>query len=233
MLLSKRQLISYTVSSFMFFCDFWLLYSVAEYFSFLTHGGDVSGDVMSLLSGISYFLGITTGKIFFSSIFTGVFFCLISYDQQDVYDDDIDDMEQRSVVFRSNRFVKNSVSSRSFYPRMSVIDHMEGHDFERFCAKVMRNNGFKNVSVTPGSRDQGLDIIAYKDDEKWGIQCKRHKNNIGNKAVQEAYTGKAIYDCDHVAVMTNSRFTDGGIQAAVKTGVLLWDRSKLIEMMGH
>lgn len=36
------------------------------------------------------------------------------------------------------------------------IDRMEGHDFEYFCADLLRKNGFSDVKVTPGSGDKAL-----------------------------------------------------------------------------
>lgn len=71
---------------------------------------------------------------------------------------------------------------------------MDGHTFEYFCAEVLSLNGFSDVEVTQGSRDQGVDIIAYKDDIKYGIQCKCYSSDIGNKAVQEVYAGKNFYN---------------------------------------
>ena len=52
--------------------------------------------------------------------------------------------------------------------------------------------GFVNVEVTQGSGDQGVDILAQKDDVKYAIQCKRHKNPLGNTPVQEVNAGKYI-----------------------------------------
>jgi len=52
-----------------------------------------------------------------------------------------------------------------------VFDDMEGHRFESFCAKVLMQNGFENVKVTSGSGDQGVDIIAYKDDINMGFSA--------------------------------------------------------------
>lgn len=45
---------------------------------------------------------------------------------------------------------------------MGKVDHMDGHRFEKYCATVLQKNGFINVSVTPGSGDQGVDVIAEK-----------------------------------------------------------------------
>ncbi|MFR6425674.1 MAG: restriction endonuclease [Oscillospiraceae bacterium] len=46
---------------------------------------------------------------------------------------------------------------------MGKVDHMDGHRFEKYCATVLQKNGFVNVSVTPGSGDQGVDVIAEKE----------------------------------------------------------------------
>lgn len=111
------------------------------------------------------------------------------------------------------------------------VDGMEGHEFERWCAELLKRNGFSDVEVTPGSNDQGVDIIAVKDQIRYAIQCKCYSSDLGNTPVQEVNTGKAIYKCQVGAVMTNSHFTAGAKQAAEATGTLLWDRDKLIEML--
>ena len=111
------------------------------------------------------------------------------------------------------------------------IDYMEGHDFEYWCAALLKDIGFQNVSITKGSGDQGVDIIAEKNGGKYAIQCKRYNKPLGNKPVQEVYAGKAIYNCDVAVVMTNSTFTDGAKEAATKTGVILWDRKQLENFM--
>ena len=111
------------------------------------------------------------------------------------------------------------------------IDDMEGHEFERFCARLLTENGYERVTVTKESGDQGIDIIAYKDGVKFGIQCKCYATDIGNKAVQEAYSGKAYYNCHVGVVLTNRYFTRSAIELAQKNGILLWDRSKLLKLM--
>lgn len=104
------------------------------------------------------------------------------------------------------------------------IDYMEGHDFEYWCADLLRKNNFVNVTVTQGSGDQGVDILAEKGGIKYAIQCKCYSKDLGNSPVQEVETGKKIYGCHVGAVMTNRYFTTGAKEAAVATGTLLWDR---------
>lgn len=111
------------------------------------------------------------------------------------------------------------------------VDSMDGQSFERFCANLLRANGFNDVELTKGSGDQGVDILAIKDEIRYAIQCKCYSSDIGNTPVQEVYTGRKFYRCHIGVVMTNSYFTQGAIDAAKATGVLLWDRRKLFEFV--
>lgn len=116
-------------------------------------------------------------------------------------------------------------------PSLAYIDRMEGHDFEQFTANLLRKLGYERVQVTPGSGDQGVDVIAVKDGKKYAIQCKRYNQKLGNKPVQEVHAGKTIYGCNVAVVMTNNYFTDGGKEAARALGVELWDRDTLRRML--
>ena len=116
-------------------------------------------------------------------------------------------------------------------PAEIEIDDMDGWQFEEYCSKLLTKNGFERVMVTSGSGDQGIDIIAYKDGIKYGIQCKCYQSDIGNKAVQEAYSGKTFYNCHVGVVLTNRYFTRSAMDLAEHNGILLWDRSKLLQMI--
>ncbi|MCM1327273.1 MAG: restriction endonuclease [Lachnoclostridium sp.] len=108
---------------------------------------------------------------------------------------------------------------------------MSGNEFEHFCADVLKENGFKNVEVTQGSGDHGIDILAEKDGISYAIQCKCYSSNIGNSAVQQAHTGKSLYHKDVAVVLTNRYFTPQAVEEAQALGVKLWDRDKLNEMI--
>lgn len=119
--------------------------------------------------------------------------------------------------------------NRKRYP--DEIDLMEGHEFEYFCADLLRKKGFIEVEVTKGSGDYGIDILAEKDGVTYAIQCKCYGAPIGVKAIQEAYAGRDYYDRMVGAVMTNQYFTSPAVEAAKKLKILLWDRGYLDGMM--
>lgn len=115
--------------------------------------------------------------------------------------------------------------------RDQQMDNMEGHDFEYFCADLLKDRGFLDVQVTKGSGDYGVDILAEKDGITYGIQCKCYNTPVGVKAVQEAYAGRDYYDCMVGVVMTNQYFTKPAVEAAKKLKILLWDRGYLDSML--
>lgn len=115
--------------------------------------------------------------------------------------------------------------------RPSALDEMEGHEFEYFCADLLAERGFREVEVTKGSGDYGVDILAEKDGVTYAIQCKAYTTPVGVKAIQEAYAGRDYYDRMVGAVLTNQYFTKPAVEAAKKLKILLWDRGYLEEMM--
>ena len=138
------------------------------------------------------------------------------------------------VVWFVNK--KGEPESRSTCsPRQTVnmqqVDAMTGAEFEVFCVKVLRENGYGMVRQTKATGDQGVDIIAEKDNKKYAIQCKCYRNPVGNHSVMEVCSGRIYYGCDIGVVMTNSTFTPQAIEHANRTGVLLWDRKTILKML--
>ncbi len=115
--------------------------------------------------------------------------------------------------------------------QMEEVDQMDGEEFERFCVYLLRRNGFKRLKTTKASGDQGIDIIGTKKKKTVGFQCKRYEGQVGNKAVQEAYSGHSFYECDEAAVITNSDFTDAAKELADQLDVMLIDRPHLKRLM--
>ena len=134
-----------------------------------------------------------------------------------------------SIVAWSESLADNS-NKTSLISSRPVFDDMNGPDFEVYCAKILGYNGFVDITLTQSSGDQGVDIIAYKDSIKYGIQCKCYSSDVGNKAVQEVLAGRTFYDCDVGVVLTNSRFTKAATDLAKKSRIQLWDRDKLMQL---
>ena len=109
-------------------------------------------------------------------------------------------------------------------PVYVLMDELEGHEFEYFCADLLKNMGFSEVEVTKGSGDFGVDILAERDGVSYAFQCKCYDKPIGVRAVEEIYAGKDFYDRMVGVVMTNQYFTGPAVEMARKLNILLWDR---------
>jgi restriction system protein len=108
-------------------------------------------------------------------------------------------------------------------------DTMTGREFELYCRDILQEAGWQ-AALTPGSGDQGADIIAEKAGRRVVIQCKFYTGTVGNKAVQEAYAAAAFQDAPYAVVVTNSVYTKSAHQLAHKNGVLLMHHADLARL---
>jgi restriction system protein len=98
--------------------------------------------------------------------------------------------------------------------------------FERWCAKIMEDNGW-SARITSASGDQGADVIAHKGSMSILLQCKLYSSPVGNKAIQEAFTAQRHYGTLKAAVVTNAGFTRSAQELAATTKVMLLHHSEL------
>lgn len=128
---------------------------------------------------------------------------------------------------KQNKF-NNSLKNKKYTKKTNIddIDLMTGSEFETFIADLFSKKGY-TTTVTKASGDQGIDVIAERNDTKIGIQVKCYSGTVGNSAIQEAVAGKSFYSCDKAMVITNSSFTSSAIDLAQANDVILWDREIL------
>lgn len=112
---------------------------------------------------------------------------------------------------------------------------IDGFEFEKWVADRLNDNGWV-AYATQGSGDQGVDVIATREDMTIGIQCKRYSGSVGNKAVQEIYAGAQHMGLERSVVVSNSKYTKSAIELAKTTGTLLISDdalSDLFDLLKH
>lgn len=116
--------------------------------------------------------------------------------------------------------------------QIAFVDHMyDGLEFEEYFADLLERCGFTKVSVTRGTGDSGVDVLGHFLGIPFAFQCKRYHQLVGNKAVQEVFSGMSVYGCCVGVVVTNSTFSSGAIAQADANHVLLWGREELKELI--
>lgn len=96
---------------------------------------------------------------------------------------------------------------------------MDGYEYERYVADLLRRQGFRNIQLTAKTGDYGVDLLATHGRHRYAVQCKYYTGAVGGFAVQEAVAGMAYYDCDRALVVTNSYLTQGAHNLARANGV--------------
>lgn len=118
---------------------------------------------------------------------------------------------------------------------INEIDKMKGKDFEYYLRYLFEKLGYKATRVGTGYYDHrgdfGTDVIAEKGTEKIAIQAKCYSVPVGINAVREIIGGKDKYKCNRAIVITNSEFTNEAKVQAQASGIELWNREKLIEVI--
>ena len=112
------------------------------------------------------------------------------------------------------------------------IDLMSGTEFEDFLCNYFKDIGYK-CERTKTTGDQGVDLIAIKDETRIAIQAKCYSGVVGNHAIMEVFAGAKYYNANKCMVITNSTFTKSAIELAKTNGVILWDRQVLVEKLSQ
>lgn len=122
------------------------------------------------------------------------------------------------------------------WDRREILSELRGindYEFEQLIADIWEHRGW-STSVTPGSGDRGIDVIARKShpfDQKQLLQAKRHSagNKVGSPDV-ERYNGLRHREdgVDSVIIVTTSSFTAEAQRTAKDLNVKLLSGEDLV-----
>jgi hypothetical protein len=127
-------------------------------------------------------------------------------------------------IWLKERLYRESIQRQRQELAASDWKSLQGNDFQHFLAAVFRLLDY-GVEETGQSGDHGVDLIVTRQNKRIAIQVKGYAsgNSVDNKAVQEAYSGKDIWQCHACAVITNSRYTKQAIDDAARLGCVMID----------
>jgi hypothetical protein len=123
-------------------------------------------------------------------------------------------------------------TARELTLRFETLRAMSGAQFELYVAALLRAMGH-NTRVLGGSGDQGVDLIVDYFGERVAIQCKNYAKPVGNKPVQEVFTGAKHHGCRQAWVVAPAGFTRGAFALASSVGVKLFDSASIREWISQ
>lgn len=110
----------------------------------------------------------------------------------------------------------------SVFKQDNNLNLKTGIDLEIEVSKRLTNLGY-STTLTKTSGDQGVDVLAEKNNILIAIQCKLYSKPVGNKAVQEIIAGKSFYNANYGVVVTNNDYTKSAKELANKCGIFLFN----------
>ncbi len=117
---------------------------------------------------------------------------------------------------------------------------MDWRYFEGLAGALLHKQGYDLVYCTPGSNDQGVDVVAVRGAEGVLVQTKTSGTDgqrLGWDVVKEVLAGEAFYRRRHPGVafrkvgLTNQYFNTQATEQAALNGVELLDQRALASML--
>jgi Holliday junction resolvase len=147
------------------------------------------------------------------------------------------DFQARNV---DNKPLISDLKDKFFLPKHyseKDIRSMSWRYFEEFTEHLFEYNGFV-TQLTPPSNDEGKDIIAYKNGEKYFIECKHWKkgSSVGREYLQKLVGAAAGSGVTNVIFITTCSFHDNAkvyakeINKSNMFHLELWNMNKLLEV---
>jgi restriction system protein len=120
---------------------------------------------------------------------------------------------------------------------LKLIKSLSSSGFERLCQRLLREAGFKQVTVTGRSGDGGIDGVGILQINPFVsfqvlFQCKRYERSVSPSQVRD-FRGAMEGRADKGIIMTTGTFTSEARKEALRDGakpIELVDGEKLIEM---
>lgn len=107
---------------------------------------------------------------------------------------------------------------------------------ERCVARLLRHRGFDDVQLVGGAGEQGADVVATKNNERWVFQVKyKQAGAVDKKAVSEVFNAYKSYEAKYGVVVTNVTFGPAAQSYRDKLKnegwhIDLWDKNTLLRI---
>ena len=111
----------------------------------------------------------------------------------------------------------------------SNVCSMTAVAFKEFTVSLFREMGY-TVEITPGTSDNGIDLLLRKNNQLIAVQCKRWSAPVGEPVVRDFYSALMSSGAQSGYVVTTSTFTSHAYSFAEGKPIQLVDLEALIDL---
>lgn len=146
-------------------------------------------------------------------------------------------IDQTNLLFDQNDDNSDTTEEDWKQRLLETILSLSPDAFERLAQRILRESGFKTVSVTGRPGDGGIDgtgvlqinLITFPV----AFQCKRYKGSVGAPNIRD-FRGAIMGRCEKGLLITTGTFTSEAQKEATRDGALaidLVDGDRLCEIL--
>src|SRR5262249_61593891 len=106
---------------------------------------------------------------------------------------------------------------------------MTAVSFKEFTASLFREMGY-TVEITPGTSDDGIDLLLRKNNQLIGVQCKRRNTPVTEPIIRDFYSAIRSSEAQSGYVITTSTFTSHAYSFAEGKPIQLVHLEHLLDM---
>jgi len=111
----------------------------------------------------------------------------------------------------------------------SNVCSMTAVTFKEFTVSLFREMGY-TVEITPGTSDNGIDLLLRKNNQLIAVQCKRWNTPIREPIVRDFYSALMSSGAQSGYVVTTSTFTSHAYSFAEGKPIQLVDLEALVDL---
>ena len=160
----------------------------------------------------------------------------ITLDLQSKTDKVFDEMKENIKTIQEDYQSRLSSQNEAEKTRKTITQKVEDllelspREFEEYIGALFNSLGY-NVEVTQYSNDKGIDIIMYKDEVKYGVQCKRYKGTVGSPDIQTFIGALSHANADKGFFVTTGMFSFEAEKMAMQHPIQLVNRIDLAKLI--
>ena len=114
-----------------------------------------------------------------------------------------------------------------------MIEDADPYELENIVANMYKRLGYRNVEVTPPTRDFGADIIMKRKKNKYVVQVKKYSmnNKVSTEDLQKLQGAKEYYRANGMKIVTTGFCSSIALDYAYMHRMEIIDGDELINLM--
>lgn len=145
----------------------------------------------------------------------------------------LNDLEEMYSVYQQKLQYSKEIEQKrkSLSQKVDELLELSPRDFEEYVSQLLKHLGYSNIELTPYVNDKGIDVIAYKDDFKYVVQCKRYKGTVGSPDIQTFLGAMSHAQADKGLFITTGMFSFEAEKMAAEHPIVLINRIDLAKLV--